>query len=103
MRSNSWRVGSCQDQRRLPESSSSAATDSGRTARTVNLRIAFTKTTLWVTGRRRGKSVQRPAEITRYGRGVAKTVKPAIAGPEATRVAGAPSHIGRIPILDPVS
>lgn len=38
----SLRVGKCQDQRRLLASFASGAIDSGRTVRTVNLRIAFT-------------------------------------------------------------
>src|SRR3954470_13805231 len=38
---NSSRVGSCQDQRRLPASSSSAESASGSTVRTVKWRIAF--------------------------------------------------------------
>ncbi len=47
-----------------------------------------------------GEIIARRANISRYGRGVAKKVKPAIVGHEATRVAGAPPNIGRIPILD---
>ena len=46
MCSNRRCVGSCHDQRRLPASSSSAVSEPGTTARTVNLRIGFTRSTL---------------------------------------------------------
>ena len=44
--SKSSRVGRCQDHRRLVASRASGRIDSGRTVRTVNLRIAFTSETL---------------------------------------------------------
>src|SRR6185312_11150722 len=58
IRSKSCLVGTCHDQRRLVASSSRAERDSGRTVRTVNLRMAFTiiqpRRNLWVLRKPRG-------------------------------------------------
>src|SRR5688572_18769463 len=87
-------VGSCHDHRRLPASSSRALSEPGTTARTVNFRIGFTRSTL---SRRRVEHVNGVGADGKDG-GAASS-RDDLADPRYGRIVTTPRVLaGRIPV-----